>query len=208
MTPEFITFTGVDKHTKIEDCLNLSDSYNVEFGFLYSEDRTDNRYTGIPLIAEFYRHELNVAIHICGKAARDVIKYKKLPNICKYAHAVQINLRSEEYDDNILSELSEHCFIIKQTRNTNEWEYTPLGVYPLLDCSGGSGAEIQSWPEFPPKKQVGYAGGLKPGNVRPFLEKLPKHSFNFWIDMETGVRTNDLFDVSKCRQVCQEVYGS
>jgi hypothetical protein len=29
----------------------------------------------------------------------------------------------------------------------------------------------------------------------------------YWIDMESGVRTDDRFDLGKCRAVCDAVYG-
>ena len=71
----------------------------------------------------------------------------------------------------------------------------------LLDASGGQGIntdiEILNLPN-----KVGYAGGINPDNVADKLTYLLDNCTSpFWIDMESGVRTNDWFDVEKVKQV-------
>ena len=55
-----------------------------------------------------------------------------------------------------------------------------------------------------PGLKVGYAGGLNPENVGEKLEYLMENvEGEFWIDMESGVRTDDRFDIDKCVSVLQ-----
>jgi phosphoribosylanthranilate isomerase len=71
----------------------------------------------------------------------------------------------------------------------------------LFDRSGGL------WPPHPGgDRLVGYAGGIGPDNVADVLEQIGATG-PYWIDMESGVRTDDRFDLGKCRRVCEAVYG-
>ena len=82
----------------------------------------------------------------------------------------------------------------------------------LLDVSGGRGIDTPFKPLNIPGLKVGYAGGLNPDNVGEKLEHLMKNvNGEFWIDMESGVRTDDMFDLNKVYKVlhvCQEVLAS
>ena len=47
-----------------------------------------------------------------------------------------------------------------------------------------------------------YAGGLSVDNVEKVIEDLLiVNNADFWIDMESSVRTNDWFDTKKCEEV-------
>lgn len=75
----------------------------------------------------------------------------------------------------------------------NDEEHTPLPL-KILKTHG----------------KVGYAGGFNPDNVAEKLSFLMENSQvgDFWIDMESGVRTDDWFDTDKVRRVlriCKEV---
>jgi phosphoribosylanthranilate isomerase len=79
----------------------------------------------------------------------------------------------------------------------------------LLDASGGQGIDTPI-NVLNGVSKVGYAGGFNPDNVAGKLEYLLKNVKlgMFWIDMESGVRTDDWFDTSKVRRVlaiCKEV---
>ena len=206
MKPEIITFTGVDTRTDIEACIELADTYPVEFGFLYSETRQEPRYSGCHMLPYFAAKGLRTALHLCGSAARDTMKTQSYPPVCKDAGRVQVNLKTNEYRWDAMSILDGIKPTIQQSRDVKSWPDTPRDVAPLLDCSGGRGTEIQSYPANAPMQFAGYAGGFRPGNVRSFLQGLHFHPFGFWIDMETGVRTDDWFDIVKCRAVCDEVF--
>lgn len=82
----------------------------------------------------------------------------------------------------------------------------------LVDMSGGRGKELDlttanslTAPYL--QQYIGYAGGLNPDNVNQYLEELTsrpnKGNDKFFIDMESGVRTNNQFDLKKCEQVLE-----
>lgn len=95
----------------------------------------------------------------------------------------------------------------------------PENMVFLHDESKGTGKEVTGgWPtdsQFiaTSRKSVGYAGGIKPSNAMSVAESAQKACVasggkNFWIDMESGVRTTllihpdgtkeDIFDLAKC----------
>lgn len=208
-TPKFITFTGVDANTDLSACRDLAAQYPVEFAVLYSRTRTEPRYTGVFHLKSLTDMGVACAIHLCGEVARDTMKNRRyaLPDPTMEPSRIQVNLREKDYTWEGLEALGKQWATIRQARDVQHWPLTPLDVAPLLDCSGGRGTQIQEWPQYTPAQFVGYAGGFRPGNVKEFLQKLHPHHHGFWIDMETGVRTDDWFDIEKCRQVCEEVYG-
>ena len=81
----------------------------------------------------------------------------------------------------------------------------------LFDRSGGKGRLPEQWPVPEPSAAfVGYSGGLGPETVADALATITRQhpeTVQFWIDMEGAIRTDDLFDVSKCLRVCEIVYG-
>jgi hypothetical protein len=203
--PQFITFTGVDSNTDLAACSQLAKEFPVEFGFLMSETRQDRRYSGIPYVQALGVTGVRIALHFCGSIARKTIAAKTYRYIPECVSRIQINLPTAEYSLDSLAALGSERVTIYQARNTKVWESCPNGVYPLLDLSGGLGEEIKEWPQQTPETLVGYAGGLNARNVKKFIDQLPPHKF--WIDMESGVRTDDWFDINKCRQVCLEIFG-
>lgn len=80
-------------------------------------------------------------------------------------------------------------------------------VQMLFDRSGGTGKVPDTWPRHPGGGvQVGYAGGINPDNVLDVIDAIGPDG-PYWIDMESGVRTDDWFDLDKCEAVLQAVYG-
>ena len=78
----------------------------------------------------------------------------------------------------------------------------------LHDQSGGRGIDsIDLWPRPEAMERVGYAGGLKPSNIVKALKTVRNFKTYFgadiWLDMETGVRTNDWFDLDKVELVLE-----
>lgn len=55
---------------------------------------------------------------------------------------------------------------------------------------------------------TGYAGGIGPDTVAGIVEAIEKVNPGlapYYIDMESGIRTNDLFDIDKCLEVANIV---
>ena len=54
------------------------------------------------------------------------------------------------------------------------------------------------------------SGGLGPETVADALDAITRQhpeSVPFCIDMEGAIRTDDVFDISKCPRVCEIVFG-
>ena len=88
----------------------------------------------------------------------------------------------------------------------------------LWDLSGGNGEPIDlvksplaSCPLISSKQRIGYAGGINPDNVFKIVEYMHyitkglSFDVDTWIDMESGVRTDDVFDLKKVEQVLKIV---
>lgn len=219
--PSFITFTGIDDSTDLAEAHALAAHYPIEFGVLFSPARQGNepRY---PSWATIHRILMmaapggpRYAAHLCGDYSRQLLA-TAATNVDDYLighfQRVQINTSQRGIDTLALA----------------QWA-SPLGLVPILQCrdtfpddqsiswlfdaSGGRGISPATWPHPPASDAndpalVGYAGGLNPSNVSAAVAAIGQHASNYWIDMESGVRDdNDCMDVSKCRAVCEAVYG-
>ena len=85
-------------------------------------------------------------------------------------------------------------------------------ITALLDASGGEGINTPLEPLNLPHK-IGYAGGFNADNVADKLTFLltSERVGDFWIDMESGVRTDDWFDLNKVvkvLEICDDVIKS
>jgi phosphoribosylanthranilate isomerase len=91
------------------------------------------------------------------------------------------------------------------------WDPFPndLRVDWLFDVSFGTGQRPTSWPVLPVDGAFcGYSGGIGPANVAEILATVAAPAgAQYWIDMESGVRTDGWFDLAKCEAVCRAVFG-
>lgn len=200
----------------------------VEWGILRSVKRAGTpRYPSddwdASLRATFEERKGTHALHLCGQAARDLMvatpeAWRSFVASVGYScRRVQIN----GFDAELAKGLPETLdrvrdeyrpiripTIILQTRThdafaANEAFARRIGGEILFDPSGGTGAPIVEF-QLPASLavRVGYAGGIGPETVDAVLEKITKlHGAHGWIDMESGVRTADRFDLEKVFQV-------
>jgi phosphoribosylanthranilate isomerase len=204
-----------------------SDVIQVEWGVLFSKSREGQpRYPTAQWREQFYGATFNrgslysIAAHLCGKSV-DVFlsSYEHFENeVTMGFNAIQFNKLTAENKEQIFDfahERGETCDIILQyNQNTDVLlngmfeDEVPNDIKILHDASGGRGTsylETGGWPDAPEpfasRLAVGYAGGIGPENVEQTLTELlrkykGKDGF-FWIDMESGVRTEDQFDIDK-----------
>lgn len=228
-TLKHITFTGVDAMSDIKALLEIQREFPLaEFGVLtsYHWNENGNRYLDPELMNNLRGSGLHLSLHICGSAAHDATigKWEKLDELTEgnldLFKRCQLNVSTRKNNP-------AYCHvplvigqeIIIQQRNVNEiglftetrkhW-YQPMYKWSvLLDASGGRGIDTPI-EILESQEKVGYAGGINPENVGDKLYQLltsPKVG-DFWIDMESGVRTDDWFDLDKVHRVlsiCKEV---
>jgi len=218
--PLFITFTGVDSRTNIENMRWISDRYPVEWGVLFSRKRQgrENRYPNMNGI-DFMMVDNNrvdpapmrFAAHLCGDLAREIMEYetgdmRRYP--VKRFDRIQINHGepSVAAAQRFGQMAGKRCIL--QCRDTESFP-REHDVDWLYDVSGGNGVRPKKWLPHP-GRLVGYAGGINPGNVLDTIQSingLMGRCGPYWIDMESSVRTDDWFDLVKVRTVCEVVYG-
>ena len=238
MSIELLTFTGVDRGTRLRDLTGIAREYSkVEFGVLIGsqaggifctleeaeEFKSFCRFQGIPS-----------ALHLCGQYARMVMdasgpvrsRVYNLLGVCNGFNRVQINLHGDYWDPNRIDVTTENArwFVNAVTHNDNvdsviiqhrgPWQDVPLRhpkVEYLFDLSEGRGAEdFDAWPEPDAGLgRVGYAGGLGPHNIDRAVAFSRKHSeARLWFDMESNVRAAGAFSLSKVAMVCARVWAS
>ena len=218
-----ITFTGIDEKTDIKALQEIQKEYPmVEWGVLASHNwpENGNRYPSPGVMNKLLGRGLNLSLHLCGKAAYEGAsgQWDHISALTGYMlHAfkrVQLNIAEREV-------LPHHCClprfieqeIIIQQRNVHEIdlynrtiEHNHYNGYfsVLLDSSSGRGKDTPI-EVLKTKNHVGYTGGINPDNVEEKLTYLIDEvkEGTFWIDMESGVRTNDWFDLDKVVQVLE-----
>ncbi|MET4720710.1 hypothetical protein ABIF63_004816 [Bradyrhizobium japonicum] len=214
MKPEFITFTGIDNWTELYDIHALSLKYPIEWGILFSPERqgSDPRYPEGDALSRFMWSNLRLSAHLCGEYSRRIMAGESVVDICPvdlgcFAR-VQIN-----HVDPVPARIVEFrngwgkMRAIAQTR-ADEFP-RDTSVDWLFDRSGGRGEAPTAWPAHSGgDRLVGYAGGISPENIRGVMSVLEQTTGRYWIDMKSGVRTDDRFDIEKCRAVCEAVFGA
>lgn len=222
-----LTFTGVDNQTTVLALKHLTHSFsNIEFGILVSQNNTDsdevNRFPNFETIDKILNAGLpNVSCHICGGLARryvhtgdfsEVRDFLGQERVDKFSR-FQLNIRG--YDGFKPFYINEDIKVIIQVSDAKSYRYfwdmnrlNPNKVSALIDYSGGQGKlgcfnYVSDGDEY-----FGYAGGINLENIAyltGYIEGRNEYDVNYWLDMESSVRTDDWFDINKVREICNEV---
>lgn len=219
--PTFITFTGLDEATDLGAFAQLARHWPIEAAFLFSPKRQglDPRYPGwgwlIRATSELHERgagKLRLAAHLCGDYSRLLVDQKPLPvdldaMLTTHFTRVQVNGAPAHTADHLANWGAERkVSIVLQAPQV--FPSHPKVSF-LLDGSSGRGVSPAAWPAPPdPNAWVGYAGGLNSSNVGSAVRAIGPMAAYYWLDMETGVRSNGAFSVEKCRDVCRTVYGA
>ncbi len=223
-----ITFTGIDAKTDIQDLIDIQREFPIaEFGVLtsYRWYENGNRYPNPELMSLLRGRGLNLSLHICGSAVHDaaVKEWDKIDELTKsnldIFKRVQLNISGRKDSPAFcwIPIIIGQELIVQQKGSDNmtlfnatvkHWRERPYPhrdvISVLLDASGGRGIDTPI-EILDTKEKVGYAGGINPENVGDKLYQLmTSHKVgDFWIDMESGVRTDDWFDLDKVRRVLE-----
>ena len=229
MRLKHITFTGIDAQTDIERLRDIQRRYPIaEFGVLtsYHWYENGNRYLDPQIIDTLRNKDLRLSLHVCGSAAHDAAigKWDSIDKLTwmnlNIFKRVQINIA--ERKDNpkfcwiplvigqeLIVQQNADIYLPEYRETLRKWRDGSLGphrdtISVLLDSSGGRGIDTKL-KVYPSNEKIGYAGGISPDNVEEKLTFLMSHVTmgEFWIDMESGVRTDDWFDLDKVEKVLQ-----
>lgn len=220
-----VTITGADNKTNPKDLIDLSLKFPfVEWGILVSNSKIGtNRYPSIEWInklcffKQFQNKNMNLSLHICGEVCQRILKgeidvnlkYPKLISLDSFDRMqLNFNYKNSKIDlllmMNSLSDLKQEIIfqynksnkeiidILVNCKGNSKWNF-------LYDSSGGRGVVQKEW-EKPLNAYTGYAGGLNPENLKEELEKiklLVPNDNKIWIDAESGIRTDNEFDLDK-----------
>ncbi len=212
--PAFIAFTGVDRLDVLPDLRRLSARYPIEWGVLVDPDQEDKALFPDATIRAGLLTEpgLRWAAHICGAGARDIVAAPRDTAVAVTGvQRVQVNHSFQGSAPDQIAAARDYgrrlgVRTVLQCAGAFPDE---TGVDWLYDVSFGTGVKPKDWPALPAGGPFcGYSGGIGPATVNEILARIaaPDGAL-YWIDMESGVRTDGAFDTAKCEAVCRAVYG-
>lgn len=220
MDLRYVTITGADDLTPIEEMVELSlDFPFVEWGILLGSE-VKGRFPSKDWLNSFARaaenNFMNTALHLCGPWVKRLLAGEYIwtdisHNLLVAIDRVQINMGGKPQVSNVKMidavRLGGIYETIVQGDGVNDhlaYALTGNGIRTsiLYDLSGGRGIFPTSWPRPDSYLPCGYAGGISPDNMAQVLTDLGKVCKQpFWIDMESGVRTDNKLDLGKVRTV-------
>ena len=211
--PAFITFTGVDRPELLPGMIELAANYPIEWGILIDPAQEEHPlFPARDEISKIVSSPLRFSAHVCGKPAIAIANgHNPDINLSGFSR-LQLNHSREGSDEQAIANAYAYA-VSTGLRLALQCQ----GDFPvdsrcdwLYDVSFGTGIKVTEWPTideiFP---FYGFSGGLSAKTVKDALANFKITSdplANFWIDMESGVRTDDLFDLDKCKQICELVY--
>lgn len=204
-----VTMTGVDVHTDLQA---LPD--DIEIGVLFTKTTESRHRYPARRDAERILSELDgrrVALHVCGRAARDSLMRGELADLTSRVQRLQVNGRvTPDELQHICRQYARHTVITQHTTANADL----IGVecdnhVVLVDGSGGRGISPAAWFRPVTRKNVGFAGGLGPENIVGEITRIRGVACGeWWIDMEGKLRDeNDWFDVRRACDVMSCLNG-
>lgn len=221
-----VSFIGIDKKTDIDRLLKIAEKYpEVEFGFLCSSSITgtnqNNRYPSLILLQKLKNKNINLSLHICGGLARSVCQSGNFDEVKKFVGQyfdmfgrIQLNVVGSRFKDLITDTCGKQIVIQtnlnepKSKQTYEKFRESNLdNIVFLSDNSGGKGLQVE-FDYFEGVDYQGFAGGLNPENILERKEEIDiLWEKDYWLDMESGVRTDDWFDLDKVEDICKKVLG-
>ncbi len=229
-----IVLAGPDESVEPKLLWECSQRYPfVEWGVLYSPTREGlDRYPGQAWREDFMAlaqdGTMRTAIHLCGPAVMGWAQREPATwALAEPYERVQLNFNSQREQwqaTNQLSRLAKasadsgKVCVIQHNRNNTDSVIegfarlmTPQTLHVLYDASGGHGTALTTylppWTKDNVSYYTGYAGGIGPDNVvhhaLSILDLYPTQQF--WLDMESAIRTNDCWDHAKVLSVLSQI---
>lgn len=222
-----VTFTGPDDHTSIDEMLAISKEHpHVEWGILFPSNGGRSRFPSGAwvrrLIDASIGENVQLSGHLCEPWVQKILAGDmRLPAFIGFSR-FQLNTHGVP----MAAQLNWHAPLVRMGYEIilqldglmSEKLRADLGQVPdaldrlgqpsttfsgLHDLSHGAGILPTEWPgPLADLKWTGFAGGLGPHNLAEQLPLIEQASggADYWIDMETHVRTDGLFDLQKVRE--------
>jgi hypothetical protein len=212
--PAFVTFTGIDDAALAKGMRELSRRYPIEWGVLVDRERNEvPLFPGAQQIDRFRKAGVRLCAHVCGDLAGE-IAHGRVPtmNLAGFSR-IQVNHGRSGADVAVVRAVSEFAAlhgVRAVLQCTGEFPIEHTAVDWLFDISFGEGVRPDSFPTLRSDHPFcGFSGGIGPTNVQQVLGERVHFAggHQFWIDMESGVRSAGAFDLGKCAAVCRAVYG-
>lgn len=220
-----VSLTGADDHTSLSDLVQMTTDFPfVEWAVLYTPHREGvGRNPGKAWREQFFEALApHSAVHLCGTQAFEQLLAGRISPEILAAKRMQlnINVRRDDFSQAQVLEvfmraldLSPAIILQYHPRSAELVERfvsslsaeDAARVHVLMDASGGTGRSPARWtrPEGLHRSYVGFAGGLGVPNIRAALPELAALHRIYWVDMETGVRTDERFDTAKARAILE-----
>ena len=221
MQLKYTSITGADDAVDPQELLKLSQEFTfAEWAILLLPARTGTaRFPSTAWIRSFSKlaHGLHTAMHLCDGALLGFIRGDtEILGLMSGFKRIQLNLKFGDVEGKY-----DPADLVKRVRDNPQFQFIiqygkdKQSLLPLLadvpnhavlyDDSAGRGISPDSWEPPLSGHFCGYAGGLSPANVAQQIEIIAKVApgYTTWIDMETGVRTDDKFDLAKVRRVLE-----
>ena len=230
-----LSITGADDPVSIPMLCALAYQYpQTEFALLYLPEKEGApRNPTKPWRMDFLKNmpKQNTAIHLCGKQAFDDVLASEFAmsdyfyELKRYSR-IQLNINSRadifnhEQIHAVYEKLVQNNFniILQYNPKSAIWieEYlskspNPEQISILLDASLGKGVAVDDF-DVPRHLvdqgySIGFAGGINPENIKDTHNKVYTYNVTkYWLDLESGVRTNNAFDQLKARKLCAAVF--
>lgn len=215
MKLKYVSITGADDEVAVSDLNKIADEHPyVEWAILLMPERMgEKRFPSAGWIRRFadtYKGA-HKAMHLCGSAFLGFIDNDpEILGLMRGFRRIQLNLEfgnvAGKFDTaKLIDQIRAHPefeFVIQYTEKNRDLlpKLKDLANHALLfDQSAGRGVAPDSWPSPIAGHFCGYAGGLNPDNIGRNLAAIAKaaSAAETWIDMESGVRTDDRFDLKK-----------
>jgi hypothetical protein len=193
---------------------DLSHRYPIEWGILIDRDRKGAKlFPSDHHVERFRTLGVRLCAHICGSFAIDIAAgrgpYASLAGFSR----IQVNHGRDGADQRTIDMVSRfaasHGVRAVLQCGGDAFPTRSTEVDWLYDVSFGEGVSPNSFPTVTTNHPFcGISGGINPETIVEILAKKISVAGDcqFWIDMESGVRTNGKFDLDRCEGVCRAVY--
>ena len=227
---ERVTITGADNSVHPKELVGLSTVYPfVEWGILLPQSEATGLYRFptkqwildlLHLCTELdggdVYSSIKLSAHICPPYSTDIIQTGDIDNVLEdldidlssfgriqlNVHGIPLSSYCSQFVDWCKNSPQE---IILQADGVNDWIARGIpNTSVLYDTSSGAGIFPDQWPNHTQsEKFFGYAGGLNIDTLPSAIQEWTNKGISkpFWIDLETGVRREGLFIVSKTQEI-------